>query len=59
MLTELTVMITSHTHTHTHIRSSCCIPKVNTKLHVNYISMKLGKKVEEWIMPLGRVTACS
>ena len=42
MLTELIRAIISQ-HTHTHIKSSCCTPRTNTRLHVNYISIKLGK----------------
>lgn len=32
--------------TYTHIESSCCTPKTNTMLHVNYIAIKLEIMLE-------------
>ena len=50
----------THTHTHTHRENHHVVYLKGTQCYMSVISQwNWGKKVEEQIMPLGRVTACS
>lgn len=48
MLCWLGWLLRSHFTMYTYIKSLCCVPKTNTIVYVNYITIKLAKiKVEK------------